>query len=228
MRKDVQGKLRMHILIMKKNKVIAIEVVLVSIIIILAYWILTKDYLPFDKPVMNFFYNHRTPGMNTLVESLTYLGNWEAITVIVLLLLAFDTTRVKYGYSMAIAAIGSTILNKLLKIIVRRPRPESTMFLIEQGGFSFPSGHATAALAVYGLLIYLVLINVRQKNKRRQYIVLLVIAMIAICISRMYLGVHYPSDIIGGICVGAIVMAACIWKNKAICGFFMKYEKSLD
>ena len=91
----------------------------------------------------------------------------------------------------------SGALNQILKRIVQRPRP-TEFRLIDESGYSFPSGHSMVSVAFYGFILYLVIKNV--KNKYFKYIASLVIIllMVLIPISRVYLGVHYPSDVIGG------------------------------
>ena len=90
-----------------------------------------------------------------------------------------------------------TILNQLLKRILQRPRPTEYR-IIEETGYSFPSGHSMISMAFYGYLIYLIYKYIKNKYIRWISIVLLSILICAIGISRIYLGVHYTSDVLGG------------------------------
>ena len=90
-----------------------------------------------------------------------------------------------------------TILNQLLKRILQRPRPTEYR-IIEETGYSFPSGHSMISMAFYGYLIYLIYKYVKNKYIKWISIILLSILICAIGISRIYLGVHYTSDVLGG------------------------------
>lgn len=147
----------------------------------------------------------RGPGLNTLVELITYIGNWQSIVVICLLLLAFDKTRKTYGIPVTAVAILSTVLNKIAKVLVARPRPDAVNMLIEQDGFSFPSGHTTTAIAVFCLIAYIVYKQVENRKVAYASMFGLVLLGILISLSRVYLGVHYASDVFAGACLGIAV-----------------------
>ena len=103
----------------------------------------------------------------------------------------------KIGFSIISNLVIVTILNQLLKNILQRPRPNEFR-IIEETGFSFPSGHSMASMAFYGYLIYLIYKYVKNKYLKWTLIVLLGILICTIGISRIYLGVHYTSDVLGG------------------------------
>lgn len=90
-----------------------------------------------------------------------------------------------------------TILNQLLKRILQRPRPEEFR-IINESGYSFPSGHSMISMAFYGFLIYLIYKNVKNKYLKWSFVTVLGILIISIGISRIYLGVHYTSDVLAG------------------------------
>ena len=91
-------------------------------------------------------------------------------------------------------------MNWLLKHFFVRPRPNE-LRLIEETGYSFPSGHAMASTAFYGLLIYIVYKEIKNKKIRNTICILLAILISLIDISRIYVGVHYTSDVLGGTCL---------------------------
>lgn len=90
-----------------------------------------------------------------------------------------------------------TILNQVLKRILQRPRPEEFR-IINENGYSFPSGHSMVSMAFYGFLIYLIYTNVKNKYLKWSLITILGILIISIGVSRIYLGVHYTSDVLAG------------------------------
>lgn len=103
----------------------------------------------------------------------------------------------KIGFSIISNLVIVTILNQLLKNILQRPRPNEFR-IIEETGYSFPSGHSMVSMAFYGYLIYLIYRYVKNKYVKWALIVLLSILICTIGISRIYLGVHYTSDVLGG------------------------------
>ncbi len=103
----------------------------------------------------------------------------------------------KIGLSICLNLIIATALNLLLKNILQRPRP-TEFRLINESGYSFPSGHSMVSMAFYGFIIYLIYKYV--KNKKIKYILIILLSLLtfSIGISRIYLGVHYTSDVLGG------------------------------
>ena len=121
-----------------------------------------------------------------------------AIFLIVLTIALFILIRnKKIGVSIFSNLVLVTILNQLLKRILQRPRPTEYR-IIEETGYSFPSGHSMVSMAFYGYLIYLIYKYVKNKYVKWISIVLLSILICSIGVSRIYLGVHYTSDVLGG------------------------------
>ena len=116
-----------------------------------------------------------------------------ALTIVLLVLIK----NKKIGISIFSNLVIVTILNQLLKAILQRPRPTEYR-IVEETGYSFPSGHSMVSMAFYGYLIYLIYKYVKNKYIKWISIVLLSILVCSIGISRIYLGVHYTSDVLGG------------------------------
>ena len=103
----------------------------------------------------------------------------------------------KIGLSIISNIVIITILNQLLKRILQRPRP-TELRIVEETGYSFPSGHSMVSMAFYGYLIYLIYRYIKNKYVKWTLITILSILICLIGISRIYLGVHYTSDVLGG------------------------------
>ena len=103
----------------------------------------------------------------------------------------------KIGLSIISNIVIITILNQLLKRILQRPRPTGFR-IVEETGYSFPSGHSMVSMAFYGYLIYLIYRYIKNKYVKWTLITILNILICLIGISRIYLGVHYTSDVLGG------------------------------
>lgn len=153
----------------------------------------------------NFFdtlYIYRTDTLTKVFNIITKLGNWYTLILITLaFLLLKDKSKFKY---ISINLLTSSLLNLGLKFIFRRPRP--ALNLIGATGFSFPSGHSMVSMSFYGFLIYMLL---KSKNSNILKIigtVFLLMIILMIGFSRVYLGAHYMTDVLGGFLVGIIYL----------------------
>lgn len=127
-------------------------------------------------------------------------GMGSAIWLIGICMIALLLPKNKqYGKYMTINLVIITVLNQILKNIFNRPRPEGFR-LIQETGYSFPSGHSMISMAFYGFLIYIIYKKVKNPYLKWGSMTLLFTLIVAIGISRIYLGVHYASDVIGGFC----------------------------
>ena len=169
--------------------------------------VLTGSVSGFDDTIRYFFYNMRCDALTHAARAITYIGNWQSIVALCLALLIVKPLRVTYGIPVSAGAAFVTLLNKAIKNAVQRPRPDDILHLVNEGGFSFSSGHSITSMFVFGMLIYLVRINVKNRTAANVWTVILAIPMICIGLSRIYLGVHYPSDVLAGWCLGAAVIA---------------------
>ena len=173
------------------------------------YFVSSGNACLFDDVIREFFYDLRDPALTPFVKLITYLGNYQTIVILCLVLLIIKPLRVVYGISVSTGAVFVTVLNKSIKHAVHRPRPSDVMHLVNEGGFSFPSGHSITSMFVYGLLIYLVRKNVKNRKIADLLTIVLAVPLILIGPSRIYLGVHYPTDVLAGWCLGAAVVV--IW-----------------
>ncbi|MFK8002319.1 MAG: phosphatase PAP2 family protein [Polyangiales bacterium] len=145
----------------------------------------------------------RTEGATSLVIALTNLGGHYVMIPVCVVLVAFFTWRDRReGAFLAIAWASSALVNELFKVLVSRPRPSIVDALTSPRGLSFPSGHSQASMA---LVLGLILVLYRSDVPLRRTLWLLLFPF-AIGITRAYLGVHYPTDILAGWCLGAALV----------------------
>lgn len=131
-----------------------------------------------------------------IAKNITHLGG--AIFIIILsLILLISIKNKRIGILIWINLGISVLLNQALKFIIQRPRP-TEFRIINESGYSFPSGHSMVSAAFYGFLIYLIYKNVKNKYLKWSLITLLSLVILTIGTSRIYLGVHYTSDVIAG------------------------------
>lgn len=158
----------------------------------------------FDERAFQFLGGHVNPIRSELMEDVTFLGtHYFLIPLCIVLVIWFLIVRPHKWYSITVPAIAisSVALMLLLKQIFSRPRP--LIPLLEAArGFSFPSGHALMSTTVYGLIIYICWKEVRQSVLRWALVTVFSLLILSICLSRIYLRVHYTSDVLAGICLG--------------------------
>lgn len=153
----------------------------------------------FDTYIYSIVILLKTDVVTNIFKVITEFGDAIILMCIaVISLLILKNKKIGIAISLNLASIAS--LNQILKRIIQRPRPEGFR-LIEQSGYSFPSGHSMASMAFYGLIIYFVYKYVKNKVARNIICTILSLLIILIGISRIYLGVHYASDVIAGFVV---------------------------
>ncbi|MDQ6887284.1 MAG: bifunctional DedA family/phosphatase PAP2 family protein [Gemmatimonadota bacterium] len=157
-------------------------------------------------------HEHATPVGIALWTTISAFGSIPAMSAIgvgVSLILMLRGQRLPaVGWVVGLA--GGGLLDTLIKKLVHRPRPEWTTVYASEPTWSFPSGHALGALIGYGMIAYFIVLLVPRRWAR---ILTVIVAIAVVCIiaySRLYLGVHYLSDILGGLAAGALWLSACI------------------
>ena len=172
---------------------------------------INKNMDVFDYTITRFVRHFATPDLDRLMIYITNIGsaNFYGILVpIILFTLAFHR-HWHQAFSLLICLSGAGVLNYLLKSLFERSRPD-ILQLVAASGYSFPSGHAMGSLCFYGMLAYLASRNIPHWHWRFTLFASATILVIAIGISRIYLGVHYPSDVLGGYTAGATWLSFCI------------------
>ena len=159
---------------------------------VIEYQIMKQD-ITFNNILRKYFIKDSiTPYM----KMITNFGGARCLITITILLLILIKNK-KIGLITLTNLVVITILNQILKIVLKRPRP-TEFRIINETGYSFPSGHSMISMAFYGLLIYLIYKKIKNKYLKATLIIILLLLILAIGISRIYLGVHYVSDVIGG------------------------------
>ena len=176
--------------------------------------LLTNNVTSLDNSIYNIIISSKSDVMTMFMTVITMMCNTEFIIVATLLLVLFIKNK-KMGGMIASNVVLCSVINTIIKHIFLRPRPVGIK-LIEQGGYSFPSGHSMMAVAFYGLLIYIIW-NTKWRNVWKIFTTtLLVILILLIGISRIYVGVHFASDVIAGLSISLsylIIFIELIYKR---------------
>ena len=176
-----------------------------------------------DDRILLWLNSHSTPLVDNIALQVTAVGNGLTVVVIGLVACAFLwAIRERVGVLLlVIAVLGGDLFNRALKAAFARPRPE--LFVLETPyarpvSASFPSGHATASMVLYLVLAYL-LVRLAGKGPFRWIVIALSgLLIVLIGLSRMYLGVHYPSDVLAGYVFGFVWAAFCAFGIEAVRG----------
>lgn len=146
-------------------------------------------------------------------QVITGIGSPGFVSVLVAVMAIWCWRRRERVLAIGVVSIcvGEALLDGVLKTVIHRNRPEFGAQFLHGQSFSFPSGHAFGSIVAYGLLAYLLIAFYRPAPKPRKLIYAGIAALIlAIGVSRVYLGVHYPSDVIGGFAAGIAWLAICL------------------
>lgn len=191
------------------NRKKTISLISFGLFLIVLIFVLKYDNLVIDNYIINLF-KYKNNLLTNFMKIITLFGNaYVIVPCCIILLFALKNKKNKILMTSNLVII--TLLNQLLKRVFRRLRPING--IISESGYSFPSGHSMVSMAFYGFLIYLLYkSNFKYKNI---FIGLLIVLILLIGISRIYLGVHYPTDVFGGFLLSISYLLLFIEISKA-------------
>ena len=169
---------------------------LIFVFVLVTRKLLYNDLTTFDTTIYNFIISFKCDFLTEFFKFISFLSSATFLAVLSILLF-FIFKNKKYGLLSFLNLVLVALVNQILKLIFSRPRPFEWM-LTEESGYSFPSGHAMVSSAFYGMLIYLIWQTKIAKKYKIILTVFLSILIFLIGLSRIYLGVHYTSDVIAG------------------------------
>lgn len=192
---------------MKKiNKKIFIPISLLLLFIINTILVICNKVSLIDKSIHDFVIKFSSEVTTTIMKIFTFFGSTIFIVILsIILFIIFIILKQKdKAFKTAGAIIISTIINNIIKIIIRRPRPEY-MTVVEKT-FSYPSGHTMASTTLYGILLYLLLKSNLNKTYKIGFGIILGNLPLLVGISRIYLGAHFFTDVFGGYLLSGIIL----------------------
>ncbi|MCP3772039.1 phosphatase PAP2 family protein [Paenibacillus sp. MZ04-78.2] len=195
-----------------KYIITAFMIVLLSILIFVkfAHDLQENQLERFDRTYIDWIQSHINPELTVWMKGITLFGAFQTFFVLLPVSVSLMVWRKKKWEAVffAAAVLGGALFNQLLKHIFERQRP---MFhrIVEETGYSFPSGHSMASIVFYGMLAMLLLMFVKSPVLKLLIAVMAGCLVIMIGVSRIYLGVHYPSDVAAGFAAGAAWLTVC-------------------
>ena len=184
----------------------------------LASYVRTGATQSFDESVLRWMGAHHSKLTDSLMLEITALGTGMVVMMIVLVAGLF-LVLTQHRYSallLLVSTFGGLVLNTVLKMGFHRPRPQVIEWGTQAVSSSFPSGHAMSAAIVYSTVAYLAARLHRRLWARWAMMILALVLIVAISASRMYLGVHYPSDVVAGVVIGLAWAGFCMATLEAI------------
>lgn len=173
----------------------------------------------FDDAILRWMGSNGAPWLDVAALEVTALGARMVVYMVVLVASAF-LWQSRHHYSAAmlwVAVIGSGLINSVLKIAFNRPRPDVFPWRTEHVGVaSFPSGHAMTSIVVYGTLAFLIARLAPTVWLKRMVWTVAMLVVLVVGLSRLYLGVHYPSDVLAGFVVGGAWAVVCALGMEAV------------
>lgn len=188
---------------LKNKKIISIIMLLIAFSII-AIFVSTKNNLIIDQKMYTLISKLYSDSATVFFKVITQLGNAKIIGLLCIILLLFSKTRNKIGIPISMGVVVTGVLNILLKNIFERQRPLLEQ-LIHEDSFSFPSGHSMVTSTIYTMIIYLSFKYIKDIKVRNVISIISGVLIFLVGISRIYLRVHYFSDVLAGWILGIVI-----------------------
>ena len=183
----------------------------------LSFGVLNGGFADLDEAILAIIYSFRNPMTTEIMYLVSFLGGEFTLlsAAFIVILLAFKKHK-KEAALFSFIVIFGYILNNVIKYLLKVPRPDIDT-LSTAGSYSFPSGHAMSSLIFYGLLAYFTYHLTRRRGLTALAVIFSIIIVLLIGFSRLYLGVHYPSDVLAGFIAGfwwltTVVLIDKTWK----------------
>jgi undecaprenyl-diphosphatase len=182
--------------------------------------ILKASFEQGDRAIQSWVHGFARPGLTGLMRVLSWVGSpFAAAPAVALAAGVLWWKRMKDdAVLVAAAALGGVLLDEVMKLHFKRVRPEVPWALVHEHSFSFPSGHSVLAMVMYGVIVYKTQDKLPSRWLRAALMLAALAMVVGIGVSRVYLGVHYPSDVAGGYFVGAVWLAAVIGADAWVSG----------
>ena len=193
---------------MKINKKLLLSIFFFVLFLIFLILVLLGKSEGFDNFIYQSVSFFRCSFLDNYFIFITKFANALIIVFVVLIFLLI--TRNRYGVFLLVSSIDAVIMTTLIKVVVKRVRPEE-LRLISQGGYSFPSGHSMMSICVYGYLLYLAIKHIKNKIIKILVSSILFLVILSIGVSRIYVGVHFASDVLAGFSLGISYLCLLIY-----------------
>jgi membrane-associated phospholipid phosphatase len=193
---------------------LTVSTLALSVFLALAAYVMSRQgEVPIDVKIENFVRAHRTGWLVATMKAATWLGSTVVMIPVVLAAVAWFLLKRgdrRSAVELVVALVGSIILYDVAKAFVHRARPPAIYRVgYNFSGGSFPSGHSTSAIAVWGMLAFLLALRTSPRTRKGLFVGAVVL-IVAIGASRIYIGAHWPTDVFGGYALGGAWLAGLV------------------
>ena len=180
----------------------------------------TRASLPFDTAVREAIHTRGSPWLTWLMMGVTRLGTTRFLALVTIGAWWALSRRGEWRAAalLTVSTLGMTALSESLKVEYHRERPAAYFGYDEPTNYSYPSGHSDTSISFYGLLAFIATRRIESRARRRAVWSAAALLVLSIGFSRVYLGVHYPTDVLGGYAVGLVWTIAMAGVERAIAG----------
>ena len=190
-----------------KRKYKYLKILLIIIALIWTLLVVTNQFKVIDNWIYNLLISLKCDFFTNFFKAITFFGSVKFIAILNVLAIIYGIVKKSNKcFRIVFFSACSLFVNLLLKVIVKRERPDISLWLVSENNFSFPSGHSMISFVLYGIICYFIYNSKISLNNKIVILSLLGLLVILIGMSRIYLGVHYFSDVIGGFLWGFVVL----------------------
>ena len=178
--------------------------------------------ISYDSRIISLFSTIRNPILTPIMVFFTYIADWYSIALLGIIGVAafWKMRKTRVASALLVSVIGGGLIVEIIKHLFRRARPEILSHLVAESGYGFPSGHSFVAFSFYGFMAYYLFRRARSGFAKAITLISGALIILAIGASRVYLGVHWPSDVLGSYLLGAAWISAII--------IYLESKKELD
>jgi undecaprenyl-diphosphatase len=198
---------------------VAVFLVLLIILIVITFFIINSETLTrIDNALVIFLFSARTPFLAHVFYIITSFANQGTILSLsaIMFCYLYFKKEIIFAYALVLIIAGTEITFQLMKLFINRPRPAANIAYYVEKSSSFPSGHSATAIAFFGFVAYYLARNTNSKNKKVLVTIFTTLFVLLIGFSRLYLGVHFLSDVIAGFALGGLWLLLGIAFNKKL------------
>lgn len=190
---------------MKKRKFVLPSMAIILFFIIGFMVRKTSEGILFDNLILDFIHKSNSDLLFSIMKFISFIGSSHFLLPVMLICITYTIFKKNYYISKLFlgSTLGSYVMNAFFKFIFQRGRPVE-YFLVDQGGFSYPSGHSMVTMTFYMTLAYIISREIDKESHKKWIQFAAYTIIILMGISRLYLGVHWPTDVIGGYLIGYV------------------------
>ncbi|MFT8321568.1 MAG: phosphatase PAP2 family protein [Bacillus sp. (in: firmicutes)] len=179
--------------------------------IAIANWVTSRNVIDFDHHIISFIQSYVSGTLTMIMVAISFIASIKWIVSIIILLAGILCWKKKWALALFLVSTSGlgALLNKGLKLFFKRERPDILPLVVEQS-YSFPSGHSMGSMLFYGSLAYIIIHLAKTTKIKVTAVFGMAILILCIGISRIYLGVHFPTDVLGGYSIGLAFLFLCI------------------